>query len=241
MLPLPKEFPLIDFDIEIANIFDLQPGEDLDAYGPFNISVAAAFDSGTNAHRVWHARDAIGQPTGTLDQALAIDMLTYLRDQQRAGKRLVAWNGLSFDLRWLGHAAGGPRIAAEIAQDLFDPMFHFFSLQGYPVSLQAVADGMGLKLTKLINGADAPKEWQSGNRQRVIDYVIEDCRITVRVAEAIESKRHIRWRTRKGTVSDVSLAKLPAVRDAMKLPEPDQSWMDKPMRRTRFYEWMRGM
>ena len=32
---------LISFDIEIANVFTLQPGEDLDRYAPFDISVAA--------------------------------------------------------------------------------------------------------------------------------------------------------------------------------------------------------
>ena len=32
----------VSFDIEIANIFELKPGEDLDQYGPFDISCAAA-------------------------------------------------------------------------------------------------------------------------------------------------------------------------------------------------------
>ncbi len=231
---------MIGFDIEIANVFELGPGEDLDNYGPFDISVAAVFDSESSTYRVWHAVDAAGQPAGTLDAAMANDMLRYLREAQLAGKRLVAWNGLSFDLRWLGHAAGNPKLAAEIAEDLCDPMFHFFSLQGYPVSLQAVADGMGLNVSKLMKGADAPKEWQQGNRQRVIDYVQEDCRITVLVAEAIEHKRHIRWKTRKGTFSTVSLAKLLAVRGAVKLPEPDQSWMSEPMSRSQFLRWTKG-
>ena len=34
----------VSFDIEIANVFELGPGEDLDEYGPFDISCAAAAD-----------------------------------------------------------------------------------------------------------------------------------------------------------------------------------------------------
>jgi hypothetical protein len=229
---------MIGFDIEIANVFDLAPGEDLDAHGPFDISVCAAFDSDTGRSRVWHSKDERGEPAGTLSRAMANEVLTYLRDAQRAGKDVVAWNGLSFDLRWLGHVAGNQKLAAEVARDLVDPMFHFFMVKGFPVGLDAVATGMGISMSKLMSGAEAPKEWQRGNRQRVIEYVVGDCRITVLSVQAIAAKRRIRWKTRKGTLSELPIARLLPVREAMRLPDPDQSWMDSPIPCTKFTAWL---
>ena len=32
---------IVGFDIEISNVFDLRPGEDIDKYAPFDVAVAA--------------------------------------------------------------------------------------------------------------------------------------------------------------------------------------------------------
>ncbi len=114
----------LSFDIEIANEFELRPGEDLERYAPFDISVAAvAHENGTVRH--WHATDALGKPTGTLDARLAREVLEYLREAQLEGTRVFAWNGLSFDLRWLAHVAKERELAREVAMELYDPMFQF--------------------------------------------------------------------------------------------------------------------
>ena len=94
---------------------------------------------------------------------MARDVLIFLRAQQRAGSRVFAWNGLSFDLRWLGVAADDVPLAAEVALDLYDPMFQFFVQRGFLVALAKVADGLGIAETKLMDGADAPVEWARGN------------------------------------------------------------------------------
>lgn len=229
---------MIGFDIEIADVFELGPGEDLDARGPFRISVAAVFDADSGRSRVWHSVAADGTPTGSLDSALAREVLLFLRRQQKDGRRIVAWNGLSFDLKWMGHAAGDLGLAAEVARELLDPMFHFFCLKGFPVGLQAVADGMGVGATKLMDGKDAPIEWQRGNSGKVLEYVVEDCRITTLVARAIETKRHIRWRTSRGSLSDIRIPAILPVAEAMRCPEPDTAWMERPIPRERFMGWL---
>ncbi|MBL8857157.1 MAG: hypothetical protein JNL28_01450 [Planctomycetes bacterium] len=228
---------VIAFDIEIANQFELAPGEDLEDHGPFDISVAAS-TTGDGSVRHWYARGADGRPARHIDATIARDMLTFLRREQSAGALVCAWNGMAFDLRWLGHAAGDDRLAAEVALDLYDPMFQFVSKRGFPVSLAAVADGLGVKETKLMSGADAPKEWAAGNHQKVIDYVAGDCRLTREVVERILARREVRWRTKKGTLSSESFAKLERVRDVMRAPPPDQSWMSDPKPWTSWFSWL---
>lgn len=229
---------ILTFDIEISNVFDLRPGEDLERYAPFDISVAATKVVG-GEERLWLSKGADGKPTMNLMRTQAGELLAYLDAMQREGHSLVAWNGLSFDLRWIGHAAGDMATARRVALRLFDPMFQFFKLKGFPVGLAKVGEGMGIRATKLMDGADAPKQWRAGNHQAVCDYVMGDVRLTADVVDAIVRTRRISWITMRGTPSSVPVAQLRTVEDCMRDPMPDQSWMSDPLREEKFTGWLR--
>ena len=155
------------------------------------------------------------------------------------GYALVAWNGLSFDLRWIGHVAGDLPKAAGIGAKMYDPMFQFFKLKGFPIGLAAVLRGMGIATKKLMNGADAPVQWRAGNHDAVCEYVMGDARMTVEIAAAISGKRQIAWVTQKGTRSSVPLPCLRNVEDCMSDPMPDQSWMSSRIPQAKFTGWMK--
>lgn len=226
----------VAFDIEIANVIELAPGEDLEAHGPFDISCAAAVDDrGKTRH--WYTKDEHGEPGPKLSASGAREMLQWLREQQLAGVKVYAWNGLSFDVRWLGHVAEDMQLAKEIALELYDPMFQFVCQRGFPVSLANVAEGLGLTEKKLMSGEQAPIEWARGNRQLVLDYVAGDCRLTEAVVARIVAQREIRWKTKKGTFSSEPMPALRSVRQALAIPLPDTSWMREPLRREKFYAW----
>ena len=44
---------ILGFDIEISNVFDLGPGEDIDKYAPFDVAVAATEVHGDGYARPW--------------------------------------------------------------------------------------------------------------------------------------------------------------------------------------------
>jgi hypothetical protein len=223
-------------DIEISNIFELRPGEDIDRYAPFDISVAATHaDEGEQ--RIWLSIGSNGKPKPNLQREEAIELLDYLDRMQRSGHALVAWNGLSFDLRWIGHAAGELRKAAAIALKMYDPMFQFFKLKGFPVGLSAVAQGMGIVTQKLMNGSDAPIQWRDGNHDAVCKYVQCDARMTVEIATAIRDSRQIIWITQRGSCSSVPLRQLRTVEECLRDPMPDQSWMNTPIPQAKFSGW----
>lgn len=229
---------ILTFDIEISNVFDLRPGEDLERYAPFDISVAATKVVG-GEERLWLTHGADGKPALNLARSQAGELLAYLDAMQKQGHSLVAWNGLSFDLRWIGHAAGDMATARRVARKLYDPMFQFFKLKGFPVGLAKVGEGMGLRATKLMDGADAPKQWRAGNHKAVCDYVMGDVRMTADVVDAIVRARRISWITMRGTPSSVPVAQLRTVEDCMHDPMPDQSWMSEPLREEKFTGWLR--
>lgn len=229
---------LLSFDIEIADVFDLKPGEDIDAYGPFNIAVACtAIDGGEE--RLWHATAPGGEPAAAIGADTARELLRYLRDMQQNGYMVCAWNGLGFDLRWIAHVAQDAPLAIEVALKTYDPMFQFFNQRGFPVGLEAVARGMNIKQGKLMNAADAPRQWQAGNHQAVMDYVRNDCRMTNAVVKRIAETHKVSWITKTGALQNEPMRALKTVEMVLKDPEPDQSWMKTPIRRTKFHAWMK--
>ena len=64
---------LLSFDIEISDIFDLQPGEDLDRYAPFHISVASTVIDG-GEERLWYSEEDDGTPRTEMRRDLARDL-----------------------------------------------------------------------------------------------------------------------------------------------------------------------
>ncbi|MGD0387956.1 MAG: hypothetical protein ABSC42_03290 [Tepidisphaeraceae bacterium] len=228
---------LLGFDIEISNVFDLRPGEDIDRYAPFDISVAATHIDGGD-QRLWLSNGPDGKPLLSLNRQDANELLDFLAQMQRDGHALVAWNGLSFDLRWIGHAAGDLPKAAGIALKMYDPMFQFFKLKGFPIGLAAVAQGMGIATKKLMNSADAPVQWRAGNHDAVCKYVLGDARMAVEIAAAIDRKRQIAWMTQKGTRSSIPLPRLRTVEECLSDPMPDQSWMSSPIPQAKFAGWI---
>ena len=198
----------VSFDIEIADEFELKPGEDLLDHAPFHLSVAATVDGeGQQPALVFDRSGRQALPSDGSVQGAGAAGIPATRLQQKDVK-LFAWNGLSFDLRWIGHNAGDMETAARVALGLYDPMFQFFNQRGFPVGLAAVGDAMGVRQTKLMDSADAPREWRKGNYQRVMDYVVGDCQITNQIVEAIAPRGCLSWRTKSGTLSSEPMPRL---------------------------------
>jgi hypothetical protein len=227
---------MLAFDIELASVVEIPPGGDLDQLGPFDISVAAARDE-RGGSWTWHG-EASGQPAPKMSASDARAVLTALREKQRAGETVVAWNGVGFDLKWLGIVADDVHLAGEVALDTFDPMLQIFHARGFPIALAAAADGLGVTLKKSMHGAEAPQAWARGEHARVIEYVHGDCQLTLEVAQRIVATKGVRWITKKGTPATVPMARLLSARELLQLPPPDQSWMSTPIPRERFFAWI---
>lgn len=227
---------MLAFDIELASVVEIPPGGDLDSLGPFELSVAACRDDRGGAC-TWHGVE-VDRPAACMSASDARAVLLHLRARQIDGECVVAWNGVGFDLKWLGHAAGDLRLAGEVALATCDPMLQIFHARGFPVSLGSVAEGMGIAQKKSMHGAEAPIAWRCGDHARVIEYVHGDCVMTLEVAKRILGARALRWITKKGTAASEPMARLMTARELYLGPAPDQSWMSTPIPRERFFAWI---
>ncbi|MBN1436318.1 MAG: hypothetical protein JW936_04530 [Sedimentisphaerales bacterium] len=227
---------LLSFDIEISNIFDLKPYEDINKYAPFHISVASTVIN-EGDQRLWYSTGKDNTPELKMSKETANELLCYLKAMQDDGFMVCAWNGLSFDIQWIGYNADNMKLASEIALKMYDPMFQFFNQRGFPVGLAAVAQAMGIKQAKLMAAENAPRLWHAGKHQEVMDYVLGDSQMTNLIVNEIIKQKKISWVTQKGDRKSEPIPQLKPVEDILKEPPPDQSWMSAPIAREDYYRW----
>jgi hypothetical protein len=152
----------------------------------------------------------------------------------------LSWNGLGFDFDILAEESLAGAHCRDCALSHVDMMFHIVCALGYPVALDKGAQGMGVPGKPAgMSGVKAPILWAQGRHQAVLDYVSQDVRIAMQIAEAAEKRRKFEWITRKGTKSALPLPRgWLTVSEALVLPEPDTSWMSNPMKRQDFIGWL---
>ncbi|MGO8719192.1 MAG: ribonuclease H-like domain-containing protein [Acidobacteriaceae bacterium] len=227
------------FDIETAK--DV-PGEDFNwrPHRPLGISCAATLASDMAEPVLWHGKTEDGSPAGRMSRDDAQKLARYLVQMAAEGYKILTWNGLGFDFDILAEESCATASCKECAVGHVDMMFHAFCVLGYPIALEKVALGMGLPgKPPGMSGIKAPKLWAEGERSKVLDYVAQDVRIALQVAQACEQRRSLEWITRRGTIGSMPLMHgWVTVKEALRFPEPDTSWMSAPIPRNDFIAWL---
>ncbi len=235
----------IAFDIETAK--DI-PGDGFDwkPHRPLGISCIATLQSDQAEPEVWHSLEHQAgeknqpRPASRMSQVDVAAFVRHLIGLTQQGYSILTWNGLSFDFDVLAEESGMFEECKQLAREHVDMMFHIVCEKGFPVGLDAAAKGLDVsgKLSG-VAGVEVPKLWASGEYDKVLEYVKQDARITLEVAQKAEQNKKFQWKTRKGTISSMPLLRgWLTVEDALELAEPDTSWMTAPKGRKSFLAWM---
>jgi hypothetical protein len=233
---LSKQY--LAFDIEIVKA--LPDGlEDWKTQRPVGISCAATLTS-KGELTVWHAHELDGRISERMERDDLSALLVYLEAAVETGYTILTWNGLGFDFDILAEESGFLERCKLLAINHVDMMFHVFCTLGYPLGLDRAAKGMGLPGKPAgMTGALAPILWEQGRREEVLDYVAQDARTTLEVAQTAEQLGQLRWVSKSGRSQSMPLPfGWMTIQDALRLPEPDTSWMKRAWTRKRFLEWM---
>lgn len=239
---------IVAFDLEIAKELP-DDGGDWSRHMPLGISCAATLDSDGNL-RLWHgsALQADFMRDGYPPQMSPVEcrkLAQFLVEMQAEGYTVVTFNGLGFDFPVLAMECGD-LISFENLRDLaidhIDMGFSMLCEKGFMVGLDTAAKGMKLTgKTEGMHGALAPVMWKQGRKaqEQVLEYVAQDVQTTLEVFRAVEKRKALRWKSRSGRINLWGLAsgRFTTVREALALPEPDTSWMDKPWQRSKFAGW----
>ncbi len=228
------------FDIETAK--EWPDGADWSRYRPLGISCAATLPADTGTSRVWHGVTGDDQPADRMSREDVAKLVEHLLAMVGDGYTILTWNGLGFDFQILAEESGMADECKSMALGHVDMMFHVLCELGHPVSLEAAAQAMNLPgKPEGMSGLLAPRMWAEGKWQEVLDYVAQDTRTTLDLATLCEQQGCFRWVTRRGTTGRMALPRgWLDVNSAMKLPEPDTSWMSHPLSRRKFTAWLRS-
>jgi hypothetical protein len=226
------------FDIEIAKAI---PGsfDNWKDHRPLGISCAATL-AATGDLRLWHGVTEDQPIADQMSQEEAAQLVEYLQTATLSGYTILTWNGLAFDFDVLAEESRLHTVCRDLALDHVDMMFHVFCYKGFPLALDKAAKGMGLAgKPRGMSGEMAPIYWNQGLRRQVLEYVAQDARTTLELAQAIERQGELRWISNRGSpqIFPVTAGWL-TVREALNLPEPDTSWMTRPWPRKRFTAWL---
>lgn len=227
----------IAFDLEVAK--PIPPGEtDWRRHRPLGVTCAATLAEDDDRPQLFYSL-ASGQYAPTMTRGDLGVLVKYLRARQNAGYTIVTWNGLAFDFDVLAEESGMHDACADLALAHVDMMFQIFCLRGHYLGLNKAARGLGLPgKTEGMTGADAPATWASGEHEKVLEYLAQDVRTTLQVAQAVERRGLVRWTSASGRVNTVGVDKWLTVAEAQRLPAPDTSWMTKPVSREQFTAWV---
>ncbi len=232
---LPK---YVAFDVEISKVMPAG-SENFRQFRPLGISCAATLTN-EGELKLWYGKDDQGKIANQTPVAILNDLVKYLLEHFHEGYKIVTWNGLGFDFDILNEETGGNSDCKFLARKHSDMMFHLFCEKGYPLSLDKAARGMGLKgKTEGVNGAQVPLMWQSGQFEKILEYLSQDVRTTLELAAVCENKHHLEWFSNTGKLQHLALPKgWLTVENALMLPEPDISWMSNPWPRRKFSGWL---
>jgi hypothetical protein len=229
----------VAFDIETAK--DV-PGDDFNwrAHRPLGISCAAALRCDVTEPILWYGKRDDGTPAERMSRAEAKDLVRELTGLTTEGYTLLTWNGLGFDFDILAEESGCRDECKELALNHVDMMFHVFCDRGFPVGLDKAAQGLGIPgKPEGMSGERAPQLWAQGRYREVLDYVAQDVRIAWQIACVCDKRRRFRWKTQRGTTSSMDLPRgWLTVGEAIRLPLPDTSWMDRVIPRDTFTHWL---
>ncbi len=233
---MPRKY--LAFDIETAKILPKDFG-DLHDHRPLGITCTATWCSDGSAAVTFYSKNEDGSTAPQMTKQDLLAFVEHLKIKSTSGYTIITHNGLGFDFDILAEESGQTDDCRNLALPHVDMMFHFFCGKGFAIGLNAAAKAIGISKPTNVDGSIAPQLWKDGDYQTVLDYVAQDCRLTLDVAETSETSKRISWITGRGTKSYFELpVGWLTVEEASKLPLPDTSWMNNPWPRTKFTDWL---
>ena len=230
------------FAFDIETVKRCPDGDSWRNHRPLGIACAAAATVCIEQPRVWHGTAADGSIATRMDQEELRQLVGDLVAAVDQGFTLLTWNGTGFDFDILAEESGLIEECRTLARNHVDMMFHLFCVKGYPLGLRAACSGSGTTAkAEGMDGAKAVRMWHAGARQEVIDYCVRDVQATLELASATERKRRLTWLSKAGNPQFLPIpGGWKNVADVLRIPEPDTSWMSRPLARSEFTAWLRG-
>lgn len=225
------------FDLEIYKI--LTDMRNWPQQAPLGVTCAAVAFSDSNEVRFW------SEPRPMLDKSAISQLITDLTRISQT-HTIVTWNGANFDFQVLALEGGDVETCKSLALNHIDLMYLVYCQRGHFLGLDKCLAGceVGSKVHEVtlsngevlrsMNGAMAPKLWQRGEYQAVLDYLVGDVQPPLRLIEYIRDNHKLRFTGFNG------LQEIPCelMTVAAATQNIDHHWMTTEGERKKFLSWI---
>ena len=230
---------MVAFDIETAKI--TPEGADLRKERPLGITCVGLYYPDGVSTRYYHQTSERDEPHGEMSVAQCGIVLRDLARMTGQGYKVISHNGAGFDLDILGEEAGLRYFAGQLARAHYDMMLEILTIMGYPIGLAALAKGLGLgEKHEGISGASAPELWAQSqeSRYKVLEYVVQDAKLTLDVFQAVEERGELVWITKKGKKKVEPWHGWHTVAECLASEQKMVDWIKNPLRRSEMTQWI---
>jgi hypothetical protein len=209
-------------------------------YRPLGICCASTLLEGEEKVLLWHGGTNQRRPTRQMKRRGLLKLLEYLARKTEDGFTILTWNGVGFDFDVLAEESGEAKLCRQLAGEHVDMMFHILCQVGCGVALDSAARGVGIEgKDRGLNSASVPVLWEMAMHEDVFRYVEQDVRTTLALGKSCEARGRIDWSTRDGKLRSMLIPKgWLTVEQAMKLPEPANTWLFDQWSRNKFTRWL---
>jgi len=233
----------LSFDLETLRLIPEDSVDNDWRANSLGISCAAAAFSDQKNVKFWRAVKG-------LDKTYAQKVIHYLEKKVQDGYTIVTWNGTNFDFAVLAYESGLYDQCAELAMNHVDLMMIVTFTKGWRLSLQSACKGSNLPgkvknvelsdgtLCDDMSGEKAIDLWTQGEFDAVLTYLEGDVRQTLALVEKVQKNKIMRWTSQSGSSQYITVSKMLLAKDCFNIEEPDTEWMDNPLMRISFIDWM---
>ena len=89
-----------------------------------------------------------------------------------------------------------------------------------------------------MSGGKAPSLWREGQHRAVLDYLADDVRSTLELAQEIEKHGRIDWMSNNGYPQSIPIPKLHTVKECLKIKRKIPKWVTEPVKLKSMMEWI---
>lgn len=184
----------------------------------------------------FYSADEDGNALDQMTQDDADAALEFIAECIQNGEKIVTWGGLRFDFRTIAMVSDIP-LASKIALDHYDMGYQMLSIKGFSVHPFTAYEGMKIPFTKQDDMISVM--WEM-NPDAAIQEATRQAETVAMLWAAIDfNGRTLDWVSKSGKPASCQFGRMMTVAECNEMPEPDLSWMDKPVDRSEQLRWMR--
>ena len=211
-------------------------------YRPPAVACAAIWTSDARRPTFWYGASGVDEFAPYLQRRDVRRLVQQLGELAGRGYTLLTWDAMRSDWDLLASQAQDRVFCRQLASQHVDMVFHVVCARGHRLSLEHAAYGMELTLERPdAHRTTASQRWSEKNYRPALESLSQHVRLTIDLAHVCQEQGLVAWESQSGRRTQLELPQgWLTVAEALQLPTPDVSGLDRPLCRKTFTAWMSG-